>query len=88
MEERHTIAEIAANIDVLAQFGKGGLRPRVFVWERRRHTITTITASWVEPAGHSKFYHFAVQTDGANVYELCFDQARMTWSLTRIHTDG
>ena len=82
------INELAENIDVLAEFGRNGLRPRVFVWEKRRHTITQITANWPEPNGATKFYMFACMTDGANVYELRFDQGKMKWSLARIYTDG
>ncbi len=63
------INEIAENIGVLAQFGKAGLRPRVFVWEKRRYNVTQITAAWVEKEGLYSHHHFSVQTDGANAYE-------------------
>ncbi|MGE5527741.1 MAG: hypothetical protein ACM3X6_01180 [Patescibacteria group bacterium] len=82
------IAEIAANIEVLAQFGRGGLRPRLFVWERRRHTISRVTAAWSEREGAHQRHYFAVQTDGANLYELCFCTRSLTWSLVRIHSEG
>ena len=37
------ISKIADNIQVLAEFGPKGIKPRVFVWERRRRTVTQIT---------------------------------------------
>ena len=72
------ISEIAENIDVVAQFGRKGFQPRIFVWEKRRHTVSKVTVTWTSPNGASCLYHFAVQTDGANTYELCFDQAKLT----------
>ncbi len=82
------INEIADRIDVLAAFDGKGLQPRIFIWRKRRHAISRITASWTEPAGAHRLYYFAAQTDGANIYELRFDQGKMLWLLMRIHTEG
>ncbi len=85
------IAEIAANIRVIAEFGPKGIRPRLFIWERRRHTVNKITADWEEREGAHRRLYFAVQTEEsgeANVYELAFSTRDLTWALTRIHTDG
>ena len=81
-------SEIAENIDVLVQFGRDGLRPRVFIWEKRRYDITRINASWTEREGLYRQYRFSVQTDGANVYELALDQRELKWRLVRIHMEG
>ena len=82
------ISEIADNIQVLAEFGPKGIKPRVFVWERRRHTVTQITAAWEEREGTHRRLNFAVQTDGANVYELSFGTRELEWKLMRIHSEG
>lgn len=82
------INEIADNIKVIASFGPDGVKPLIFLWEKRRYTVTQVTATWTQSEGLYKEYLFAVQTDQANVYELAFNSGRLIWRLVRIYTDG
>ena len=79
--------EVNADIEVVAQFTSRGLCPRIFTWKKRRYVVNRVTASWVERESAYRRYLFAVQTDDANVYELCFDAGKMLWRLLRIHCD-
>lgn len=82
------ISEIDAGIEVLAAFRGRSCQPRVFTWEGRRHDVRKITASWSEREGAHWRHYFAVETDGANIYELCFQTSDLSWRLLRIHCDG
>lgn len=79
--------EINERIEVLAAFDRVGLRPRLFVWGKRRYPVARVTAAWTQPEGFFRRYHFAVLTDGANLYELSFSTRDLAWRLIRIHQD-
>ena len=81
------VSEINERIDVLASFQRKGLQPRLFVWEKRRYPVAKVTATWTEPEGLFRHHFFAVLTDGANLYELCFCTRDLDWRLMRIHHD-
>ena len=77
--------EINERIDVLASFDLHGLRPRLFVWGKRRYPVTRITATWTQPQGLFRRFFFAVQTDRADIYEISFCTRNLTWHLLRVH---
>ncbi|MGE5550752.1 MAG: DUF6504 family protein [Bacteroidota bacterium] len=80
-------SEINERVEVVAAFGRGGVRPRTFTWARRQYLIRQVTAAWTESEGFYRQHHFAVMTDGANIYELCFHTRDLAWCLIRIHHD-
>ncbi len=80
-------SEIDEPVDVIASFGRKGVQPRLFVWAKRRYAVSRVTASWTEPAGFFRRHHFTVLTDGANLYELCFNTRDLIWRLVRVHLD-
>lgn len=82
------ISEIASEVEVIAAFTGRGCRPRIFIWEGRRYDVRRVTASWSEREGAYRRHYFAVQTGGADTYELCFHTRDLSWRLLRIHGDG
>ena len=81
--------EIATDIKVLAEFDQGSIKPRVFMWEKRRHNVSQVHAAWSEREGIHRVHYFSVQTqeDGVNSYELEFHPGKLKWRLLRIYTD-
>ncbi len=71
------------DIDVGAVFGARGMRLLWFSWQGRRRMIREIAYAWKEMDGLRVLRYFSV-TDGAAVYELCFDPERLRWSLTKV----
>jgi hypothetical protein len=59
------------------------VKPCSFLWQNRQHEIREITYVWREAIGDTLVYHFAV-TEGADVFELCFNAATMEWILASV----
>ena len=59
------------------------LRPVMFVWRNREYRVQDVTYVWRESRGASELYHYAV-SDGANVYELCYETRTFNWTLSSI----
>jgi len=59
------------------------VKPRSFVWNGHEHSIREITYVWREAIGDALVYHFAV-TEGDNVFELCFNNTTMDWTLVSV----
>jgi hypothetical protein len=82
------ISRVEERIIVAAIFGqKPWLKPVWFIWQGRQYRVKKITYTWVDKEGQEKLYHFAV-TDGANLYELCYNSIQLTWQLSAIDTEG
>jgi len=67
-------------IKVASIFEKGALKPVWFIHDKRKYTVKEICYRWITRNGVSKVYHFAV-SDGANTFEISFDDKEMTWDL-------
>ncbi|OYD14271.1 hypothetical protein CH330_08120 [candidate division WOR-3 bacterium JGI_Cruoil_03_51_56] len=63
------------------------LQPVVFIWRNHRYRIKDITYVWREKQGDSELYHYAV-SDGANVYELSYENKTFNWTLTSISCEA
>ena len=63
------------------------LQPVVFEWRKRRYRVRNITYVWRESQGDSELYHYAV-SDGANVYELCYEARTFNWTLSSVSCEG
>jgi len=70
-------------IKVATIFEKGKLKPVWFIHEGRKYAVKEITYEWQSKDGASKVYHYAV-SDGANVFELVFNDKEMLWKLETV----
>ncbi|HET6465075.1 MAG TPA: hypothetical protein VFH55_05625 [Nitrospiria bacterium] len=59
------------------------LQPKWFVWNHRKYSVDRVTFSWKVRDGQRVFHHFAV-TDGANLYELTYESATLSWRLMAV----
>jgi hypothetical protein len=62
------------------RFPHDRLRPVMFVWRNREHRVQDVTYVWRENQGSADIYHFTV-SDGANVFELCYNAQTFDWSI-------
>lgn len=67
-------------IEVAAVFGKNKIKPKWFIRGGSKHDIKEITYIWRSRKGDAVIAHFTV-TDGANVFEISFNQKSMSWTL-------
>ena len=69
-------------IDVGAVFGKNKVQPKWFLRNGRKYDIKEVTYTWRTRQGDAVILHFNV-TDGANLFEISFNQKSMNWILER-----
>jgi len=74
-------------IYVGAIFRGDNIRPRWFVWKKRKYPVREITFSWREKKGDETLIYFSV-SDGVNLYEICFNQRRLNWFLSKVSIEG
>lgn len=72
-------------IDVSVVFRSGRLQPTSFMWHKRLYKVERTTGFYSDFKGRWKRYHYAVQTDTSDVYEIFLDTEKMSWRLSRIH---
>jgi len=78
------MSELASEpIDVAAVFGQNCIRPKWFMRNGRKYDIKEITYIWRDRQGDALVVHFNV-TDGANLFEISFNQKSMGWALERV----
>ncbi|MCB4790401.1 MAG: hypothetical protein LHV68_00785 [Elusimicrobia bacterium] len=73
----------AETIEVGAVFGKNKIKPKWFIRSGHKHDIKEITYLWRSREGDAVIVHFNV-TDGANLFEISFNQKSMVWTLDEI----
>ncbi|HOJ78304.1 MAG TPA: hypothetical protein PL158_09420 [Bacillota bacterium] len=82
------VEEIGEPVSVLASFSQGRVAPLRFKWRNRCYQDLTLASTWCDYEGASKRIYFSVlNTDHANLYELCFHTRDLQWILVRIHHD-
>lgn len=72
-------------VSVTARFSRGGISPLAFLWSGRTYKVSTITARWAKRAGAVIEHHFAVQSEGPDVYELELSSETMSWKLVKVY---
>jgi len=70
-------------IDVGAVFSKDRIKPKWFVWKKRKYAVKETTYTWKDRAGEAILIHFSV-SDGATLFELCFNQKSLEWKLENV----
>jgi hypothetical protein len=77
--------EANEQIEVLAEFKNGNLKPRKFRWRNRVYKIKRICGAYRHREGQSMTYNYAVMSDSGNVYEITFNLNKASWYLRRVH---
>ena len=73
---------IGETVRVGAVFFPEKIEPKWFLRQNRKILIKAITYVWQEKTCDASLIHFCV-SDGTNLYELCLNQAKLTWTLER-----
>ena len=74
---------IDEEIRVGVAFDKGKARPIWFLWQGRYYKVKAVNFAWSSKQGNAKLRHYSV-TDGANMYELCFNPITLEWMLSKV----
>ncbi len=74
--------EVDEPITVGAVFANGTVKPVWFARRGRQVRIREVALTWKTRQGSTPLLHFSV-TDGAGLFELCFNAANFTWRLNR-----
>ncbi|HUK56990.1 MAG TPA: hypothetical protein VLY20_10070 [Nitrospiria bacterium] len=78
------ITEIGESVTVGVVFDpEKTVVPKWFVWNNRKYSVERVTFAWKVRDGQRVFHHFAV-TDGANLYDLTYDAAALSWRLMTV----
>ncbi len=71
-------------VDVLTFFENGKMDPVKFRMNGRVYPIRRIKKKWRENRGATEMYHFLIESDGKNKYELHFDSRKFVWALRAV----
>lgn len=80
--------ELFEPIDVITYFQKGKIIPLKFRWNGRVYKVQQVNGCWKENQGYGQQYHFSVQVDGSDCFELLFDSNDFSWQLARVCLEG
>lgn len=76
--------KLREKIRVAVIFGPGDrMRPVWFDWGNRKYAVKEVAYSWRESLGDAICIRFSV-TDGANLFELTYNTAKLLWLLTGV----
>ncbi len=70
-------------VQVGVVFEGGVVCPRWFLWGGRRYNVQKVTMRWQTQEGQAPILHLGV-TDGANLFELTFNQKTLAWRLASV----
>ena len=81
------IEEIGESINVLATFSNGKVTPLAFTWRQQKYDRLNMASFWSDYDGDARRIFFTVETDQANLCEICFHTKTLQWTLVRIYHD-
>ena len=73
-------------VDVISAFVDGKIQPLRFRWQGSVIRVRRVTGEWSRREGQSVLRYFAIEGEGAETYELCFDPRGPRWILSRAWT--
>ncbi|MFH1009725.1 MAG: hypothetical protein V1784_00645 [bacterium] len=82
------IEEIHEPVEVIALFRKGKLMPLKFRWKGREYRVQQINCGWNTDEGETRFHHFAVMSEGPDVYELTYNHSTYEWKIENVSLIG
>lgn len=82
------LEEIHDPVEVIALFRRGKLSPLKFRWKERVFSVKCVNGGWNTSEGAVRFHHFAVMTEGPDVYELSYNERSQEWMLEKVSMAG
>ena len=80
--------EIGEAIEVIALFHLGKLAPIKFRWRERVYRVHRIHGGWTSEEGIARLHHYAVASDGPDVYELSYNERGHDWKIEKVSLSG
>ena len=82
------VEEIRESVDVIALFRGRVLLPLKFRCKDRTYQVRHINGGWRTDEGASRFHHFAVMSEGPDVYELSYNERWQEWKIETVSLVG
>jgi hypothetical protein len=70
-------------IEVGVIFKAGNVYPRWFTWRGRKYPVKDVTYHWTDKRG-GEVLHFYSVTDGANLYQIHFNNRYLHWRIDKV----
>jgi hypothetical protein len=80
--------DIREPIEVIALFRSGNLCPLKFRWKDHIYKVCRVNGNWSTDEGSAHYHHFAVMSDGPDVFELAYNEHDFNWTLERVSLIG
>ncbi|MBU1982807.1 hypothetical protein KJ815_00200 [bacterium] len=75
-------------MEVIALFRDGRISPLKFRWRNRVFRVLRINGGWNSEEGTTRFHHFAVVSEGPDVYELSYNVRAHSWRIEKVSLVG
>jgi len=76
--------DIEENVDVVAVFENGAMKPLRFRWNGRAIKVMRVTGTWKADVGQAKIRYYAVLDGASNFFQLAYDERNLSWVLNKI----
>ena len=73
-------------VDVLTAYVEGRVQPLRFRWQGKVIRVNRVTGEWNRREGQAVLRYFALESDAAESFELCYDPRGPRWLLSRAWT--
>jgi hypothetical protein len=80
--------DVGEAVEVIALFRDGRLSPLKFRWKQRVLRVRQVNSDWESEIGTTRFRHFAVMSDGPDVFELSYNEQNFVWKLEKVALSG
>lgn len=82
------VEKINDDIDVIAGFENGNIKPLVFEWRGRRIREFEVASTWQVRQGQWVHIYFSLfNKESKEVYEIYFDTSVFKWTLARVFSN-
>ncbi len=78
------VDKVNDNIDMIAVFKGGKIKPLVFLWRGRRVTDLQVESSWEVRQGEGKHVFFTLSHESDTVYQVYLDTRSWRWTLETV----
>lgn len=78
------IQNVNDNIDMIAAFKGGRIKPLVFMWRGRRVKDLQIESTWEVRQGEGKRVFFSLLHENETIYQVYLDTRSWRWTLETV----
>jgi len=78
---------INEKVEAGAVFTGQKIKPKWFIWNKRKIDIEETTYTWRSNDGSAELLHFSVRTNNGNYYELSYNKKTLQWVLEKTEVE-